>query len=206
MRVAVTGTPGTGKTSATEFLERTDGDEGETNDIEVIHLNEHVETERLYTGVDEARSSLVADLDGLADWLDDRENTRGPETGDGGGDDPDHDDGDGDGDDAETVVVESHLAHLLPADRVVVLRCHPEELKRRLRERGVDERKREENAESEALDVILAEAVKRHGIENVYEIDTTDRTPAKVGARVASVVAGERAPSAGTVSFLDYFE
>lgn len=192
MRVAVTGTPGTGKTSATEFLERENGDEGGTNGVAVVHLNDHVETKRLYTGVDEARRSLVADLDALADWLDDREiaGEPGTEGGDGAG----------------TVVVESHLAHLLPADRVVVLRCHPEELKRRLNERGVDERKRAENAESEALDVILAEAVERHGIENVYEIDTTDRTPAAVGDEIASVVAGERTPNAGTVSFLDYFE
>jgi adenylate kinase len=182
IRVAVTGTPGTGKTSATEALRREQ--EGNTDSVEVIHLNDHVETDRLYTGVDESRDSRIADLDALGDWLDEREN----------------------GKEAGTLIVESHLAHLLSADRVVVLRCHPEELTRRLGERGVEGSKASENAESEALDTILSEAVSRHGVESVYEIDTTDRTPAEVGEAIEAVVTGERAPSAGTVSFLDYFE
>lgn len=193
MRVAVTGTPGTGKTSATEALERGavdafvgDGGDG-VDDSEVIHLNDHVETDRLYTGVDESRESLVADLDGIEAWLDERENAE-------------------EGKEAETLLVESHLAHLLPADRVVVLRCHPEELTRRLSERGVEKSKASENAESEALDTVLSEAVSRHGTESVYEVDTIDRTPTEVGKAIAAVVAGERAPSAGTVSYLEYFE
>jgi adenylate kinase len=193
MRVAVTGTPGTGKTSATEALERGavdafvgDGGDG-VDDSEVIHLNDHVETDRLYTGVDESRESLVADLDGIEAWLDERENAE-------------------DRKEAETLLVESHLAHLLPADRVVVLRCHPEELTRRLSERGVEKSKASENAESEALDTVLSEAVSRHGTESVYEVDTIDRTPTEVGEAIAAVVAGERAPSAGTVSYLEYFE
>jgi adenylate kinase len=193
MRVAVTGTPGTGKTSATEALERGavdafvgDGGDG-VDDSEVIHLNDHVETDRLYTGVDESRESLVADLDGIEAWLDERENAE-------------------EGKEAETLLVESHLAHLLPADRVVVLRCHPEELTRRLSERGVEKSKASENAESEALDTVLSEAVSRHGTESVYEVDTIDRTPTEVGEAIAAVVAGERAPSAGTVSYLEYFE
>ena len=193
MRVAVTGTPGTGKTSATEAFERGVADAfvgdgvDEVDDSEVIHLNDHVGTDRLYTGVDESRESLVADLDGIEAWLDERENAE-------------------DRKEAETLLVESHLAHLLPADRVVVLRCHPEELTRRLSERGVKKSKASENAESEALDTVLSEAVSRHGTESVYEVDTIDRTPTEVGEAIAAVVAGERAPSAGTVSYLEYFE
>ncbi|PSP74426.1 adenylate kinase [Halobacteriales archaeon QS_3_64_16] len=191
MRVAVTGTPGTGKTSATEALERngagaSDGDGvDDVDDVKIIHLNDHVETDDLYTSMDESRDSLVADLEGIEAWLDEREKAEdGKETG--------------------TLLVESHLAHLLPVDRVVVLRCHPKELKRRLDERGAEESKASENTESEALDVILSETVSRHGTENVYEIDTTDRTPTEVSEAIAAVVVGERAPSAGTVSFLDY--
>jgi adenylate kinase len=187
MRVAVTGTPGTGKTSSTDALARAESD----GNVEVIHLNEHIETERLYSDVDETRDSLVADPDALAGWLDEREP--------GGGENADSER-------AEALVVESHLAHLLPADRIVVLRCQPEELERRLDERGVDERKMTENAESEAIDAILAETVERYSTENVYEIDTTDLTPVEVGKEIGRVIAGERAPSAGTVSFLEYFE
>lgn len=167
MRVAVTGTPGTGKTSATDLLD---------TDLDVIHLNEVIEREGLTTGRDEERDSLVADLDAVAEWLGDRDD----------------------------VLVESHLAHHFDADRVVVLRCHPETLEARLRERGESEASAEENAESEALDVVLSEAVDRHGLDSVYEIETTDRSPDAVATEIERVVAGDRDPSAGEVSYVDY--
>jgi adenylate kinase len=167
VRVAVTGTPGTGKTTATDLVE---------SDLELVHLNEVIREEGLATGRDEERDSLVADLDAVAEWLGDRDD----------------------------LLIDSHLAHRLDVDRVVVLRCHPEQLERRLDERGEPEAKAAENAESEALDVILAEAVDRHGEESVYEIDATDRDPESVAREVERVIAGEREPSAGTVSFIEY--
>ena len=182
MRIAVTGTPGTGKTTATELLEArladstTDGEGEPTPDLEIIHLNQVLEDEALYTEVDADRESKIADLEALAAWLDGRDD----------------------------VVIESHLAHHFDADRVVVLRCHPETLERRLRERGETDAKAAENAESEALDVILSEAVEEHGLESVYEIDTTDRDPDAVADELVAVAAGEREPSAGEVDFMDY--
>ena len=167
MRVAVTGTPGTGKTTAVDRLD---------TDLDVIHLNEVVREEGLYDEVDEERDSLVADLDAVRTWFE--------------------------GHDA--VIVESHLAHHLPVEKVVVLRCHPEELEQRLRERGEPEAKVRENAESEALDVVLSEAVAEHGTDAVYEIDTSDTDPGAVADAIEAVIAGERAPSAGEVSFTDY--
>jgi adenylate kinase len=163
-RVAVTGTPGTGKTTTTTLL-----------DGPVIHLNDLIREAGLWSERDEGRGSLVADLDAVREAV-----------------------GDWSG------VAESHLAHHLDADRVVVLRCRPDTLERRLRERGADEAKATENAESEALDVILSEAVERHGLDSVYEVDTTDRAPADVAADIEAVVTGDRGPSAGDVEFTDY--
>lgn len=167
MRVAVTGTPGTGKTTATDRLD---------TDLDVIHLNAVIEREGFTRGVDEDRDSTVADLDAVGSWLDGR------------------------GD----VLVESHLAHHVPVDRVIVLRCHPETIERRLRDRGESPESAQENAESEALDVILTEAVERHGSENVYEIETTDRSPEEVADEIEAVIAGEREPGAGNVSYIEY--
>ncbi|WP_135851026.1 adenylate kinase family protein [Halorussus salinus] len=181
MRVVVTGTPGTGKTSAVEALEADPAfaDSG----LEVVHLNDLIESEDLWTERDDERDSLVADLDAIAERIGEIADSSG---------------------DSEDLLVESHLAHHLDADRVVVLRCHPEELERRLTERGESEAKAAENAESEALDVILSEAVNAHGVENVYEIETTDRDPDAVADAIRAVVAGEREPSAGDVSYIDY--
>lgn len=176
MRIAVTGTPGTGKTTATSILEERLPASEPLPDLEVVHLNEILEEEGLYTAVDEDRGSVIADLDALEAWLADRED----------------------------VLFESHLAHHLPADRVAVLRCRPDRLETRLRERGESEAKAVENAESEALDVVLAEAVDRHGHESVYEIDTTGREPATVADALEEVLTGERDPSAGEVDFVGY--
>jgi adenylate kinase len=186
VRVVLTGTPGTGKTTAADRLPDTD---------EVVHLNEVVEREGLWTERDADRDSLVVDVDALAAWVDDHVDTPRADVEDEDGND---------GADADVVVLESHLAHLLDADRVVVLRCRPDVLESRLRERGVSEAKAAENAESEALDVILSEAVGDHGAERVYEIDTTDRSPGEVATEIERVVAGERDPSAGEVDFTDY--
>ncbi len=167
MRVAVTGTPGVGKTTATELLD---------TDLDVVHLNDLVRREGLTEGTDTERDSLVVDLEAVSDRL-------------GGRDD---------------VLVESHVAHHLDVDRVIVLRCRPETLEARLLDRGETDAKAAENAEAEALDVILSEAADRHGLGSVYEIDTTDRTKASVTADIEAVLEGERDPSAGGVDFTGY--
>jgi adenylate kinase len=173
MRVAVTGTPGTGKTTATDLL----GDEVSLEPpLEVVHLNEVIREADLVESVDEERESLVADLDAVREHL-------------AGGDD---------------LLVESHLAHHLNVDRVIVLRAHPEAIAERLRERGETEGSVAENAESEALDVVLSAAVDRHGTDSVYEIDTTGHDPEWVAEEIAAVVASEREPGVGTVDFTDY--
>ncbi|TSD13301.1 adenylate kinase [Haloglomus irregulare] len=192
MRVAVTGTPGTGKTTATALLAEREG-----FDHQVVHLNDLVREYDLVESTDAERDSLVVDLDAVRAHLATAY------------------------DDDADLLVESHLAHLLPTDRVVVLRAHPVTVRERLVDRGESEasatenaasaepppalaRKARENAESEALDVILSAAVDRHGADAVHEVDTTDRDPTAVADAIAAVVAGERDPAVGVVEFSDY--
>lgn len=167
MRVAVTGTPGTGKTTASEHVE---------TDLDVIHLNAVIEREGFTRGVDDERDSTIADLAAVERWLDGRDD----------------------------VLIESHLAHHVPVDHVIVLRCHPETIEQRLHERGESTESARENAESEALDVILTEAVDAHGADSVYEIETTDRSPDAVADEIQAVIAGDREPDPGSVSYIEY--
>lgn len=191
MRVAVTGTPGTGKTTATDHLDET-----------VVHLNDAVREQtdgvggdateqtgdatdgsggELVADRDDERDSLIVDLDAAATFVDERvAATDGP------------------------VVVESHLAHRLAADRVVVLRCRPDVLEDRLVERGESPESAAENRESEALDVVTGEAVEQHGRDAVYEIETTQATPVETAAAIEAVVAGDREPAVGTVDYIEY--
>lgn len=177
-RIALTGTPGTGKTTVSEIV-------AEQLSMDVIHLNDAIREADLFTERDVERDSLVADIDAVESWLAEREATGG-------------DDSEGD------TLVESHLSHLLDVERVIVLRCHPDDLKPRLRERGESEASIAENAESEALDVILAEAVERHGTDSVWEIDTTDRSPEAVASDVAAAIEGDIEPRVGVVDFVEY--
>ncbi|WEL21264.1 adenylate kinase family protein [Halorhabdus sp. BNX81] len=166
MRVAVTGTPGTGKTTATEQVDA----------LDVIHLNQVIDREGFIQGVDDERGSSIADLDAIESWLDGRDD----------------------------ILIESHLAHHVPVDRVIVLRCHPETIEQRLRERGESPESAQENAESEALDVVLTEAVDAHGPNSVYEIETTERLPETVADEIEAVIAGDREPNPGVVSYIEY--
>jgi broad-specificity NMP kinase len=101
----------------------------------------------------------------------------------------------------EAEVVVGHLAHLLPLRDVVVLRCQPSELGRRLTHahRG-DRRSRHENMLAEALSVVTAEAVARR--RNVFEVDTTRRSPGKVALEVDRWMRGRRPSRWGRVDWL----
>lgn len=168
MRWAITGTPGTGKTTAASRLRV---------DRPVVHLNELIDAENFVVGHDHDRDTTIADIDGLRAWTAVQ---------------------------PEDVVIESHLAHLLPVDRVIVLRCHPDTLRDRLKTRNEDANTNtaiEENIESERLDVILTEAVYEHGERNIFEIDTTEKTPDEVTLAVEDAITGRREPSVGRVSY-----
>lgn len=98
-------------------------------------------------------------------------------------------------------VLVGHLAHLLPVDGIVVLRCHPLELRRRLtgarRGRPAD---RQSNYVTEAVDVVLHEALER-GVP-VWEVDTSHRNPRAVAGRVARILEGVVPPFRAHVDWL----
>jgi adenylate kinase len=162
MMCGITGTPGTGKSSAAEELAR--------RGYPVVHLSDTV---RAYViGEDEERDTLVIDEDR---WI--REFT--PVEG----------------------FVEGHLAHLLPCDLVVVLRCMPDRLLARLRSRGYREEKCRENAEAEALDVCLIETLEGHPPGRVLELDATDLSPGGIADLIAAFAAGRIPPSHGRIDW-----
>ena len=169
MKWAITGTPGTGKTTAASRIRL---------DMPVIHLNELIDTNDFVIGHDRERNTTIADLNGLRAWTEVQ---------------------------PEEVIIESHLAHLLPVERVIVLRCHPDTLRDRLMTRNQQAASPttiEENIHSEQLDIILAEAVAEHGENNVFEIDTTGKGPDDVTLEIEDAIEGRREPSVGTVSYL----
>ncbi|MDD1718685.1 MAG: adenylate kinase family protein [Methanoregulaceae archaeon] len=97
--------------------------------------------------------------------------------------------------------VEGQLAHLLPCDRVVVLRCRPDVLADRLRTRGYPEEKVRENVEAEALDVILIETLEEHPPQTILELETTTEVPSRIADLVLLFSKGETPPSHGMIDW-----
>lgn len=162
---ALTGTPGTGKSTVARWLARS------YRTVEVGELAERLGTASRGSG------GLRVDLERL------RVRLRRP------------------GAWGETDVVVGHLAHLLPVREVVVLRCHPRELGRRLaRGRRGGERERHENYVAEALDVVLLEALGPG--RRVWEVDTTGRSPQQVARSVARRLRLRGPSSYGSVDWL----
>lgn len=156
-RVALTGVPGTGKTSVAEALAR--------RGHRVVHLNEFARDAGLLGELDAERGSHVLDMDELAERFN-----------------AEFDSFD------STLFLESHFAHELDVDRVVLLRVDPLVLVERLRARGWREEKVRENVEAEALDV-LAQEVLDTGLP-ASEIDATDLRVEEVADVVTAIAEG----------------
>jgi adenylate kinase len=97
-------------------------------------------------------------------------------------------------------IVVGRLAHLLPVQYVIVLRCAPHELVRRLRRARRSARDRRANGLSEALDVVLVEAIGR-GVP-VRELDTTRLSSDAVARAVARLARRRPAAEYGRVNWL----
>jgi len=152
--VAVTGTPGTGKSSVCDALAR--------RGYHVVDLDDAAKELGL-TEADEDGSTLV-DVEALAKRL------AVP---------------------TKVAFLKGHYAHRMAADVIVVLRCHPRALWRRLEARGWPDAKVRENVEAEAIDVILQEAVAQG--PPVFEVDTTDADAESAAKTVMDILGGRTA-------------
>ncbi len=163
MTIALTGTPGTGKTTVCGIIRE---HSQYRKQYSIIDLNKLILGEKLYTGKDEKRDTYEADMDKLEERMKQitSQIPRGMD-----------------------VIMEGHLSHLLPADAVIVLRAHPVALRKRLGKRkDYSFAKVKENADAEALDVILVESTERN--KKVFEINTTDMNPLAVAKSIVSII------------------
>ena len=178
--ILITGTPGVRKTAVSRLL-------ASRQNATHIDLTKLVKREKLISGVDKARGTLIADTEKVSERV--QEIIRGCE---------------------RDVVIDGVMAvDVLPAENVhlvFVLRRDPEELKEVLENRGFRERKLWENLAAEVLDVCLWDAVRTCGSEKVCEIDVSGKGIEEVVEEIVSVLEGKRKCSVGIVDWLGKLE
>jgi len=88
------------------------------------------------------------------------------------------------------IILEGHTSHLFPVDMIIVLRCNPEILKKRLKKKfSSNPLKIQVNLEAEILGVISSEAVMNS--RKVYEIDTIDKSVKESVNVILKILKGE---------------
>jgi len=175
VRIALTGTPGTGKSAVARSLSK--------RGFAVVAVSQAAVRLGAVRGRDARRGSLEVDVVAL-----DRALTKEMRA----------------ASSRKPLILEGHLAHFLSVDRAVVLRCPPSVLARRLRRRGWGERKVRENACAEAVGVIVTEAVERLGRSRVFEMNTAGVSPEVAGRAVAAIATGRgKLHAAGRIDFLE---
>ncbi|MFP3910097.1 MAG: adenylate kinase family protein [Archaeoglobaceae archaeon] len=147
MIVALTGTPGVGKSRVADIL----SDKG----YSVKSVSELAE--RYNTIIGEEMGARIIDTDTLSSKIDR----------------------------SGFYILEGHLSHHLDPDMVVVLRCNPKILKKRLGSKGWSEEKVLENLEAEITDTILMEALSH---KNVYEIDASHKNAEEVAEIIIKII------------------
>ena len=144
---ALTGTPGTGKTSLKKHLNK-----------KIISLSEY------YEQASEGKSDngeWIVDIEKLDNILQDE----------------------------DCNFFEGNFSHKLDKiDKVIVLRCDPHILEKRLESRNYSRNKVRENLEAEAIGVIYSEAIEIIDKTNVFQIDNSTRKPQETASIIEKYI------------------
>lgn len=104
------------------------------------------------------------------------------------------------------LIFQAHFSLKLPPKlkpkHVLVLRCEPGELAKRLEAKGFSSEKISENVWAEILDYCLQEALHVYGPSRIHEIDTSGRKVQKVVAEALAILEGRKKPQVGVCRWL----
>ena len=144
--IVVTGTPGSGKTTLSKSLAR-------QIHANYLSLTKSVVDKRLHAGVDQQRRTRVVDLDRTRAWL--RRSLHETQV---------------------VTVIDTHIPDAVPREcvrKVIVIRCHPTVLERRLRKKGWRTTKVRENMLAEILDSCYVISREYHGASKTVQVDNS---------------------------------
>ena len=173
MIIFISGTPCTGKTTISKALSL-------TLNYELIKINDLAIENDLVLGIDNDKDYKIIDIDALDELLLEIISAK------------------------DNLIVEGHLSHLCHgADKMIILRCRPEILEKRLALREYSEAKIRENLEAEALGVCSAESLDIYE-DKVYELDVSDLSVGEAVSAITDVINGDKELSFGEIDFMDW--
>lgn len=145
----------------------------------LVPINDIAEDLDAYLGEDDKRGVKILDMDRINDYFDEFE-----------------------GD----VIIEGHTAHEVPCDIVIVLRCDPTVLEKRLKGRYSDKpEKVKENVDAEIIGVITSDAVEIN--KKVYEIETSRKSVKKNVEEIMDILDGNSQEyKVGSIDWLEEYE
>jgi len=170
MLVAITGTPGTGKSAVARKLRK--------RGFRVISVN-RIAKKKFAKRYDSSRDTMEVDVDSMREYISNMDLPRGEVRRKNGKIVK-----------RSIVFLEGHISHYMDVDMIIVLRASPSVIEKRLRGRGYSEKKIRENMEAEGVDVISIES-KETGKE-AFEIDTSEANVHKVADYIVKIVTGSK--------------
>ncbi|MHA1318241.1 MAG: adenylate kinase family protein [Promethearchaeota archaeon] len=179
----VSGTPGTGKTTVSQNL---------LNNFKakVISLNELAISEKLIINYDVERETSVINEKKLIHYiikLIERYNKL----------------------DLEILIIESHFSDIVPGqfiDFIIILRCDPDELYVRLKERGYKKEKIRENVQSEILGNSANFFLNKQLNKPILEIDTTNNNVDVITKTITKILTGKVDVNEFIIGKIDWLE
>jgi len=147
--------------------------------FKLVHLNELAKKKKLYIGYDKKRKSWIVSISKLKKEVKELSKKY------------------------PNLIIESLYAHEFPADVVIILRCRPDILEKRLKKKYSWPTKIIENKEAEMIGLITEEALDFHNKKNVFEIDTTKKAVGQTVKAVKEILSGRKEKyKAGRIDWL----
>lgn len=167
MKIAITGTPGTGKHTLAREI-------GKRLGLELVDIGKLAKIKK-WGRADRKRGVWISDIKKLRK---------------------------GTGRMRNCILVSSY-SELMPNDLVIVVRCHPRTLAKRLKKRGYAREKIVENLECECLDYCLISALENNGKKKVYEINNSKNLKKTVGEALR-IIRKTPKPRTGRYDYSEY--
>lgn len=179
----ISGTPGTGKTSVSRKI-------SEMVDASTISLNELAISENFILEYDKERDTNIVDFGKLIPYLVNQikilKKTNKP-----------------------FLLIEGHFSDVVPnefIDYAFVLRCDPEILYQRLKEREYGKKKILENVQAEALGNCVNYIIQKQIKAPKYEIDTTHLTIDSVAKIIIDIIINNKNADKFIIGKIDWLE